>query len=132
LRLGTSSPVRGTVFDLAAEGSMTDRIGLESLVHELRDFVLEAKHGLDDEIRAYPTPIPRCDEQFNHLYEQRSRLSDVAARIKAICAEPDDRELVQFIDEFIASARLTDDALEPALRRRLRAALATSSSPCAG
>jgi len=132
LRLGTSSPVRGTVFDLAAEGSMTDRIGLESLVHELRDFVLEAKHALDDEIRAYPTPIPRCDAQFNHLYEQRSRLSDVAARIKAICAEPDDRELVQFIDEFIASARLTDDALEPALRRRLRAALATSSSPCAG
>ena len=29
---------------------------------------------LDAEIRAYPTPIPRCDAQFNHLIEERDRI----------------------------------------------------------
>jgi hypothetical protein len=29
---------------------------------------------LDAEIRAYPTPIPRCDAQFNHLMEERDRV----------------------------------------------------------
>ena len=36
---------------------------------------LEARRKqLDEEIRAYPTPIPRCDAQFNFLMEERSRI----------------------------------------------------------
>ena len=39
---------------------------------------------LEAEIRAYPTPIPRCDAQFNHLMEERDRiralLEELAAR----------------------------------------------------
>ncbi|MEO5677564.1 MAG: hypothetical protein ABIQ84_08455 [Usitatibacter sp.] len=36
---------------------------------------LEARRRqLDEEIRAYPTPIPRCDAQFNFLMEERSRI----------------------------------------------------------
>ncbi len=36
---------------------------------------LEARRReLDAEIRAYPTPIPRCDAQFNHLIEERARI----------------------------------------------------------
>lgn len=36
---------------------------------------LEARRKqLDDEIRAYPTPIPRCDAQFNFLMEERARI----------------------------------------------------------
>ena len=30
--------------------------------------------GLSAEIRAYPTPIARCDEQLTALIEERSRL----------------------------------------------------------
>jgi chorismate mutase len=120
------------MLDIAGEGSMTDCISLESLLNELRDLVQEAKHALDDEIRAYPTPIPRCDAQFNHLYEQRSRLTDVVARINAISAAPDDRELMQFLAGFTASAPFTDDASERALRARVRSALARSSSQCVG
>jgi glutamate/tyrosine decarboxylase-like PLP-dependent enzyme len=41
----------------------------------LRRAPLEARrHALDEEIRAYPTPIPRCDAQFNHLFEERERV----------------------------------------------------------
>ena len=36
---------------------------------------LEARRKqLDEEIRAYPTPIPRCDAQFNFLMEERARI----------------------------------------------------------
>jgi vacuolar-type H+-ATPase subunit I/STV1 len=34
----------------------------------------QALARLDAEIRAYPTPIPRCDAQFNHLLEERDRI----------------------------------------------------------
>lgn len=45
---------------------------------------LEAdRRRLDDEIRHYPTPIPRCDAQFNHLFEQRAR---IVATIEALDA----------------------------------------------
>jgi hypothetical protein len=40
-----------------------------------RRAALEARRRqLDAEIRAYPTPIPRCDAQFNHLMEERERI----------------------------------------------------------
>lgn len=43
---------------------------------------LEARRKvLDDEIRAYPTPIPRCDAQFNFLMEERAR---IVAAIEAL------------------------------------------------
>jgi len=34
----------------------------------------ESLARLEAEIRAYPTPIPRCDAQFNHLLEERERI----------------------------------------------------------
>jgi hypothetical protein len=34
----------------------------------------EEKRRLDAEIRAYPTPIPRCDAQFNALFERREAI----------------------------------------------------------
>lgn len=37
------------------------------------------------EIRRYPTPIARCDEQLTQLLEERARL---LARLEALDAEP--------------------------------------------
>ena len=34
----------------------------------------EEKRRLDAEIRAYPTPIPRCDAQSNALFERRDAI----------------------------------------------------------
>jgi len=39
-----------------------------------RRLLEEEKRRLDAEIRAYPTPIPRCDAQFNHLFERRKEI----------------------------------------------------------
>ena len=43
-----------------------------SVLRELQRFLDSTLHELDSQIRDYPTPIPRCDAQFNHLYEQRA------------------------------------------------------------
>ena len=39
-----------------------------------RRFLEAEKRRLDEEIRGYPTPIPRCDAQFNFLFEQREKI----------------------------------------------------------
>lgn len=41
--------------------------------------------ALSAEIRRYPTPIARCDEQLTQLLEERARL---LARLEALGAEP--------------------------------------------
>jgi hypothetical protein len=49
---------------------------LDHSVDIARRSALEARrHALDEEIRSYPTPIPRCDAQFNHLFEERARIA---------------------------------------------------------
>jgi hypothetical protein len=58
----------------------TDR--LEGLSRELLRWLTGVRVTLADEIRSYPTPIPRCDAQFNHLVEQRDRLSRLLADLE--------------------------------------------------
>ena len=36
------------------------------------------------EIRNYPTPIPRCDAQFNHLIEQRDSIARALQRVETL------------------------------------------------
>jgi alkanesulfonate monooxygenase SsuD/methylene tetrahydromethanopterin reductase-like flavin-dependent oxidoreductase (luciferase family) len=42
----------------------------------------EERVRLNQEISAYPGPIPGCDAHFNHLLEKRARLTDEIARIE--------------------------------------------------
>lgn len=77
------------------------------------------RERLRAEIRAYPTPIPRCDAQFNHLIERRERLFQELARLDAArsSAAADDGGIR--VEEFIdASGCLDDDA-----KLRLKSAL---------
>jgi len=109
----------------------TNSSRLESVFAELRDFLVAAKKSVADEIRAYPTPIPRCDAQFNHLYEQRLRLSDALERASTLSLHDDDsHELMTFLAAFAASARFTEEASEQALRERVRTTLSTAPLPC--
>ncbi len=98
---------------------------LRSLAAELRDFVLCAKRALDEEMRSYPTPIPRCDAQFNHAYEQRSRFAALLQRIDAATSGRDDASvLLEAMDEF-ASLPFTDETVEEqGLRARIAEELA--------
>jgi hypothetical protein len=94
---------------------------LRSACIELRDYLDRIRRSIDEEIRSYPTPIPRCDAQFNYLYEQRSRLSQALERANAALAgAPSSVQLTDAIRHFISAAAYSDGAEEESLKRRLR------------
>ena len=53
------------------------------------------------EIRTYPTPIPGCDAQFNHLLERRTALNEARARLESVC-----KSGVATAEDFLASTPL--------------------------
>ncbi|MEO8565044.1 MAG: hypothetical protein ABI541_01570, partial [Betaproteobacteria bacterium] len=63
--------------------SMIETNSIERLSRELQHWLTGVRASLADEIRSYPTPIPRCDAQFNHLAEQRGRLSRLLTDLEA-------------------------------------------------
>lgn len=64
---------------------------------------------INEEIRAYPPPIPACDQQYNHLLEQRMQISreltqlDRAMKESCAAQHPAGR-----VDEFIRSSSQLD------------------------
>jgi hypothetical protein len=86
-----------------------------SVAKEIIEHLRELRQRLTDEIRTYPTPIPRCDAQFNHLYEQLGRLS---RDLDAIEGAKSEREAA---DVFLATRPYTDDPSERDFRARVKA-----------
>src|SRR5256885_14685214 len=97
---------------------------LASLWNEIKLHLEDRRRSLAAEIRNYPTPIPRCDAQFNHLYQQQARLARELDGIGELGGENPKREdCIELIERFIASAPYTDDAVERALRSRIKTQL---------
>jgi hypothetical protein len=94
--------------------TVVERRDLAAVATEIVQHLRAVRERLAGEIRNYPTPIPRCDAQFNHLYEQLGRLSRELDRI-----EP----TRESIERFIASPPYTDDAAERDFRARVKAGL---------
>ena len=88
-----------------------------NLAKEIAEHLRGLRERLAEEIRSYPTPIPRCDAQFNHVYEQLGRLS---RDLDAIEGAKSERTAVEI---FLASKMYTDDPSERDFRARVKAAL---------
>lgn len=100
---------------------------LTSTCRALRGHLDRVRRAVDAEIATYPTPIPRCDAQFNHLYEQRSRLVPVLARLDdALGSAPEMRGLAGVLLEFSRHDPFEDSTVERQLRQRARDALSLS------
>jgi len=91
----------------------------------MRDLVLQAKRGLDEEIRSYPTPIPRCDAQFNAAYEQRSRLAALLPRLDA-AVNGGDAERLSAMAAFAALPATGEGSDERSLRASIAEELASA------
>jgi len=91
--------------------AVADRSVAKEIVGHLR----ELRQRLSDEIRTYPTPIPRCDAQFNHLYEQLGRLSRDLDTIESATSEREAAEV------FLATRPYTEDQSERDFRARVSA-----------
>ena len=104
-------------------------IGLGPLIaawSELKSYLERRSRELNEEVRNYPTPIARCDEQLTKLIEQRTRaVNNLKLGIDAGPAQPGhaDRRWLAALDAFIADPQAaTDDETEIAIRSRLREA----------
>ena len=99
---------------------MKETIGPLSTTWDMLKACLESeRERVHAEIRAYPTPIPRCDAQFNHLIEKRERLFQELARLDAAARSSTVADGAARVEEFIESSGcLVDDA-----KRRLKSAL---------
>jgi len=54
------------------------------LIEATRIHLATAKGKISEAIRNYPPPIPACDQQFNHLLEERHRLGAALRRLDVI------------------------------------------------
>src|SRR5262245_49421757 len=95
------------------------RVAEGSLTQEIAEHLRELRQRLAEEIRGYPTPITRCDAQFNHLYEQLGRLS------RDLDAIEDAKSERPVAEAFLATKPYTDDPSEREFRARVKAALAS-------
>jgi hypothetical protein len=96
----------------------TDR--LDGLSRELERWLTGVRAALADEIRRYPTPIPRCDAQFNHLVEQRDRLSRLLNDLDTALDRRDDgAELRLVLQQLPDVASFGDSFEERSLRDRI-------------
>ena len=94
---------------------------LQSACIELQAYLDRVRRSVDEEIRSYPTPIPRCDAQFNYLYEQRARLAQALQRTDAALGNPSSQTpLVEAIACFVGDASYSNGPEEEDLKRRLR------------
>ena len=106
------------------------QMGQDALIaawSELRSYLEQRSRELNEEVRNYPTPIARCDEQLTKLIEQRTRaISNLKLVIDAgpVQAGSADPRWLAALDAFIADPQAaTDDDTEIAIRSRVRDAL---------
>ena len=86
----------------------------------IRAYLRSERDRIFEEIRAYPTPIPRCDAQFNHLIEKRERLVRELARLETVATSSTVAgDGTARIEAFIDSS----DYLDAAAKLRLKSAL---------
>jgi hypothetical protein len=92
----------------------------------LKAHLAERFRQLNSDIRHYPTPIARCDDQLPKLIEQRDHARSELERMTACAAGATASGIPapEHIAGFLGAATATDDDNELDLRARLHAALA--------
>ena len=109
---------------------ITDPIsGLQAAWSALAACLRARFRALSDEMRGYPTPIARCDEQLSRLIEQRDAVRaelERAAEIEVggVAAAP-----IDALEPFVAEGP-ADDAALAAIRGQLAATLSSLRPEC--
>lgn len=87
----------------------------------IKEHLEKEKLRIYDEIRNYPPPIPACDAQFNHLLEERRRISQELAQLEQLARQDlTSEQHRQSIDQFIGSSSFVNHEAAREIRSRLK------------
>jgi hypothetical protein len=77
---------------------------------KIRGHLEDNRHRVREEIKNYPRPVPACDQQFNHLLEERAGISqELAWTAELSMATPEHEDAIRLVEEFIRSSRYMDE-----------------------
>jgi hypothetical protein len=88
---------------------------------KIRTYLEKEKERIYEEIRSYPRPIPACDQQFNFLLEERTRIAGELQRLdEAFQPSLTGSDALARIDEFIGASSALDDTARKEIRSFLK------------
>jgi hypothetical protein len=94
---------------------------LQSAWNKIRAQLETEKARIYEAIGNYPAPIAACDQQFNYLLEERTRISHELGRLnEAITAGVTIEDSMTQMDEFIRSSGYVDPETEQTIRASLK------------
>ena len=88
---------------------------MSNVWQSIRSRLESERDRIHREIRDYPTPIPRCDAQFNYLLEQRDSIARELQGFESVAGSGNTANASRLIEAFISEADLSD-----AVKRDLR------------
>jgi len=94
---------------------------VRAICGELRDLLESKRLRIAGEIGKYPTPIPACDADFNHMLAERARLEADLAHLDALRPRSvPHEELIGLIAEFAALSPDLDAATKRGIKSSLK------------
>ncbi len=77
-------------------------------IKALKDFkvhLLAERDRVNEQIGAYPQPIPACDAQFNYLLDERTRISNLLKGVDTLLAKSESDGIgIEEIEKLISSS----------------------------
>lgn len=86
----------------------------------IRRHLVQRKDQVYEEITNYPVPIPACDQQYNHLLEQRTRIDRALTELdQAIHDSLTAKDPAAQIARYIESSRCIEADIAQRIRELL-------------
>jgi hypothetical protein len=86
------------------EGQRTKRV-----LRQIRSALEQTRERIHDEIQLYPSPIPACDEHFNHLLAQRREISHALTRVPDVESSSSLVDCRRLVDDLLAADILDEE-----------------------
>ncbi|MBV7335998.1 hypothetical protein KFU94_48735 [Chloroflexi bacterium TSY] len=88
----------------------TKSVELGPLWHEVREYLVNQKKQILQDIRDYPPPIPACDEQYNYLLEKRTTITREINQLTRLCEDGfEETKGLALLREFVSSSLFIDE-----------------------
>jgi hypothetical protein len=103
--------------DVDADGPHARASQMRHALRTIEEHLDNERRRIAAEITSYPSPIPACDAQFNHLLEQRERVAQDLERVGVLrAADRSSRAAVGRVVDLLANSPFITAEQEQSLR----------------